>query len=122
MSAPGCSAFNEIERRMAPLSKALVGLVISHEILGSHLDSNNNTVNDELERNNFAAAGGILAKVWNELIIDKYKTKAAFIEPTERKQKEGGYDELDWKWIDKHVHFGHYHLSMLKCTDINCER
>ena len=47
---------------MAPLSKALAELVISPETLGSHLDSNNETVDEEFERKNFAAAGGILAK------------------------------------------------------------
>ena len=54
------------------------------------------------------------------MIIDKYKTKAAFIDPIERKEKEQQHDDLDWKWIDERVHFGHFHLSILKCKDVNC--
>ena len=94
MSAPGCSAFNEIERRMAPLSKALVGLVIDHKKLGNHLDGNMETVDDELERNNFAAAGEILAGVWNQVQLDNCDVSAAWKEPVERKEKEAAYDEM----------------------------
>ena len=37
--APGISAYNYVERRMAPLSKELAGLVLPHETCGIHLDS-----------------------------------------------------------------------------------
>uniref|UniRef100_A0A182W7W0 Uncharacterized protein n=1 Tax=Anopheles minimus TaxID=112268 RepID=A0A182W7W0_9DIPT len=37
-NAPGRSAFNRVERRMAPLSRELVGLVLPHDHYGSHLD------------------------------------------------------------------------------------
>ena len=120
MSAPGCSAFNSIERRMAPLSRALVGLVIDHKKLGNHLDAKNKTKDEELERKNFAAAGKILAEVWNKLELDGYQVKASFVEPVEKKEKERDYDELDWKYLDTHVKFGHFHLSFMKCRDPNC--
>lgn len=37
-NAPGRSAFNRVERRMAPLSRDLAGLVLPHDHFGSHLD------------------------------------------------------------------------------------
>ena len=37
--APGMSAYNCVERKMAPLSKELAGLVIPHDSCGTHLDS-----------------------------------------------------------------------------------
>ena len=37
-NAAGLSAFNPCERRMAPLSRALIGLLLQHDIFGSHLD------------------------------------------------------------------------------------
>lgn len=38
-NAPGRSAFNEVERRMARLSQELSGLILDHEFYGTHLDS-----------------------------------------------------------------------------------
>ena len=39
MMYPGGSAFNPSERRMAPLSHDIAGLILSHEHYGSHLNS-----------------------------------------------------------------------------------
>lgn len=41
-NAPGRSAFNRAERRMAPLSRELSGLILPHEHYGTHLDSQGN--------------------------------------------------------------------------------
>jgi hypothetical protein len=38
INAPGRSAFNRFERKMAPLSRELSGLIIPHDNFGSHLD------------------------------------------------------------------------------------
>ncbi|KAJ8886003.1 hypothetical protein PR048_012209 [Dryococelus australis] len=43
-NAPGRSAFNRVERRMAPLSQELTGVVLPHDSFGTHLDSNGRTV------------------------------------------------------------------------------
>lgn len=67
-NAPGMSAYNPIERRMAPLSKALSGLVLPYDTFGSHLDSSKRTINAELERKNFKSAGEILAEIWSEMV------------------------------------------------------
>ena len=61
--APGNSAFNFVERRMAPLSKELAGVVLPHEHYGSHLDSSGRTTDKELEKENFRHAGQTLAEV-----------------------------------------------------------
>lgn len=42
-NAPGRSAFNRVERRMAPLSRELSGLILSPDHFGSHLDSQGRT-------------------------------------------------------------------------------
>jgi len=49
-NAPGRSAFNRVERRMAPLSRELSGLILPHDHFGSHLDANGKTTDAELEK------------------------------------------------------------------------
>lgn len=55
---------------MAPLRRELSGLIIPHDHFGSHLDSNNKTIDENLERNNFEFAGKTLGEVWSNLRID----------------------------------------------------
>ena len=57
-NAPGHSAFNPIERRMAPLSRNLSGLILPHQYYGKHLDDNGKTIDKDLEKQNFQRAGG----------------------------------------------------------------
>lgn len=66
--APGQSAFNAVERRMAPLSHDLSGLVLPHKHYGSHLDKCGKTVNADLEKLNFKKAGETLAEVWSKTV------------------------------------------------------
>ncbi|KZR97817.1 Uncharacterized protein APZ42_007100, partial [Daphnia magna] len=56
-NAPGRSAFNRVERKMAPLSKELSGLILPHDHFGTHLDNSGRTIDDELEEKNFEHAG-----------------------------------------------------------------
>ena len=77
--APGSSAHNPVERRMAPLSKDTAGIILPFDTFGSHLDGSNKTVNVELEIKNFEAAGNILAEVWSESVIDSYPVVATYI-------------------------------------------
>lgn len=49
-NAPGRSAFNKVERRMAPLSKELSGLIHPHDKFGSHLDNQCRTIDEVLEK------------------------------------------------------------------------
>ena len=48
-NAPGRSAYNRVERRKAPLSHDLAGVILPHDNFGSHLDSQGNTVHYDLE-------------------------------------------------------------------------
>ena len=50
----GFSAFNPLEKRMAPLSRELCGVIFEHEHYGSHLNSKKETIDNELEMKNFA--------------------------------------------------------------------
>ena len=51
---------------MAPLSRCLAGLILPYETFGSHLNSQGQTIDDDLERKNFQKAGETLAEVWSE--------------------------------------------------------
>ena len=57
---------------MAPMSKALSGILLPHEIFGTHLDSSRKTICTNLEKHNFKAGGEILAKVWEEIVLDNF--------------------------------------------------
>ena len=49
--------------KMAPLSKALSGILLPHETFGTHLDLSRKTIDKNLEKRNFKAAVEIWAKV-----------------------------------------------------------
>ena len=78
-NAPGRSAFNRVERRMAPLSRELSGVILPHEHYGSHLDSQGRTINEDLEKTNFRFAGETLAEIWSHVTIDKFATVAEYV-------------------------------------------
>lgn len=75
-NAPGRSAFNRVERRMAPLSRALSGIILPHEHFGTHLDKQGRTIDSDLEKKNFSFAGTALAEVWSDIVIDGHVTVA----------------------------------------------
>ena len=70
----GYSPFSPCERRMAPLSKQLTGVVLDHKYHGSHLNSSHETVDFELEKNNFEHAGKRFVKIFQEMTLDKQKS------------------------------------------------
>ncbi|GBP38729.1 hypothetical protein EVAR_22378_1 [Eumeta japonica] len=49
-NAPGRSAFNRLERRMAPLNRELIGVLLKHDTFGSDIDFSNRTTDLELEK------------------------------------------------------------------------
>ena len=117
-NAPGRSAFNRCERRMAPLSKELAGLILEHDHFGTHLNAKGETVNEELEMKNFYQAGTILAEIWSSLVLDGHLTVAEYIpsgeETTPRQMSE------EWKSI--HTRRSHFFLQIVKCDNIDCCR
>ena len=51
--ASGSSAYNPVERRMAPLSKETAGLILPFDTFGTHLNVSNETTDIDLEKKNF---------------------------------------------------------------------
>ena len=47
----------------------LAGLVLPADTFGSHLH-NGETIDEELEKKNFEAAGRVLAEIWDKMEID----------------------------------------------------
>lgn len=120
-NAPGRSAYNRVERRMAPLSRDLCGLVLPHDFYGNHLNNKNETIDEKLEKDNFRKAAETLAEIWSESIIDGYETVAHFTEDDGSDFKDN-LIQKDSAWIDRHVTFGQYLLQISKCDDIECCR
>ena len=109
-NAPGRSAFNRVERRMAPLSRALSGLILPHNHYGDHLDCNGKTIDEDLEMKNFEYAGQTFTEVWSELKIDKYNVIAEFAP-----SKEVDFDFIectDHVWYANHVRESQYLLQV----------
>ncbi|KAJ1531396.1 hypothetical protein ONE63_000077 [Megalurothrips usitatus] len=75
-NAPGRSAYNRVERRMAPLSRELSGVVLPYDFYGSHLDNRGATVDKNLELQNFSHAGTTLADIWSAMTIDGFPVTA----------------------------------------------
>jgi hypothetical protein len=119
-NAPGRSAFNRVERRMAPLSRELSGLVLPHEHFGGHLDSQGRTVDDTLEKSNFQFAGETLSKIWSDVMIDKFPVIAEYIVPENSKRATETLLTTGSTWFQEHVRTSQYFTQMFKCCDKNC--
>ena len=113
--APCLSAYNQVERRMAPLSKALAGLLLPYDTFGNHLDSQGRTIEVELEKCNFKKAGEVLGEVWNELLIGKFPVVCLYLENSTMEPVP--YEE---SWVSKHRRILQYFLEFVKCTDGKC--
>ena len=117
-NAPGRSAFNRVERRMAPLSHDLAGVVLTHDTFGSHLNNKNETVDKELEMKNFAKAAEILAEIWSKTVIDNYPTVAEYINPSD----EVFITAKDQEWMAKHVRESQYLLQIVNTSCCSTRR
>ena len=116
--APHYSAYNRVERRMAPLSRELAGLVLPHDHYGSHLNASGKTIDTELEKKNFEQAGKTLAEVWSAVVLDKHDVYAEYIDPVEREPPS----EPEVNWVARHVRQSQYFLQIIKCDDSGCCR
>ena len=101
---------------MAPLSRFLSGIILPYETFESHLNSRGETINEEIELQNFRKAGETLADVWNEAFIDKFPVVA---------QWRGGHtadhtNVSSQEWMAKHVRSNQYLLQIVKCNDEEC--
>ena len=53
MHARRSSAYNPVERRMAPISMDTAGLILPFDTYGTHLNASNETTDIDLEKKNF---------------------------------------------------------------------
>lgn len=121
-NAPGRSAFNRVERRMAPLSRELTGVILNHDDFGSHLDSSNRTTDLELEKRNFESAGNVLADIWSKLVIDNFPVVAEYVAPTDTglNVEQAMILKNNASWYADHVRESQYFLQIVKCETITC--
>ena len=105
-----------MERRMAPLSKHISSVILPFDTYGTHLDASNKTVDMELEKKNFKAAGEIPAEIWLESISGGYPVKATYIDPQERSIDTA--ESKRWKRI--HEQQSQYMLQIVKWNDQSC--
>jgi len=113
--APGHSAYNAVERRMAPLSHDLSGFILPHDHYGCHLDSSGKTTDSDLEIANFQKAGETLAEVWSQTVIDGYSVHASYVSSS-----EADLPVPSQSWCCEHVQQSQYCLQIIKCNDITC--
>lgn len=110
-NAPGRSAFNRVERRMAPLSRELSGLILPHDSYGAHLDEHGRTKDHDLEKKNFQKAGEVLAEVWSNMVIDGHGVVAEYVEPDA--SAESFIPDLpSQQWYSEHVRESQYLLQV----------
>ncbi len=119
MYAPGYSAYNRVERRMAPLSHDVSGIILPHEHHGTHLNDSGETIDEALEKRNFKKAGEVLAGIWRKTVINKNPVDAKWCEAVEQKEAIITEEERkeNEKWTTKHCQFGQYSLNVVKCMD-----
>lgn len=119
-NAPGRSAFNPVERRMAPLSKVLSGLILSHEHFGSHLDKSKKTIDSELEERNFFHAQEVLSERFESIKIDGHNVVSEAIAPNASEMAQDEIMFKDQQWTSHHVRSSQYLLQIKKCNDLKC--
>jgi hypothetical protein len=115
-NAPHHSAYNPVERRMAPLSHDVSGLILKHDSYGSHLNSKGETIDRELELKNFEKAGQTLAEVWSNTVIDGYPVIAEYVVPKELMKDE----EPNERWKFSHIRQSQYLTQIVRCDDRSC--
>ncbi|XP_037029339.1 uncharacterized protein LOC119069393 [Bradysia coprophila] len=99
-NAPGRSAFNRTFKQS--------------------IDSQGQTVDIELEKQNFSYTGKALAEVWSDTLIDGHLTVADYIKPEQSDIDQASIISKDEKWCSRHVHQSQYLLQILKCSDNRC--
>eukprot|EP00731_Ephydatia_muelleri_P006456 Em0003g704a len=102
-NAPCRSAFNRVERRMAPLSKELSGLILPHDKYDSHLNDQGLTIDTDLEKKKFAFAGSTLAEIWSQTVVDSHPIIAEYIDPELSELKPETLQSKDLIWFSAHV-------------------
>ena len=76
-----------------------------------HLDSQNRTINAELEKKNFWKAGEVLAEIWRRLVMDGNPVVAEFAADQNEEV------DVNHSWMKKHCRASQYMLQIVKCDD-----
>ena len=113
----GCSPEGRQERRMAPLSQDLTGLVLIHNKFGNALNSKHEVVDEKLDADNLFYAAEQLAKIWSELSINGYPVEAEAIHPSKSSPAAKVYSE---EYKMKHCERSYYQFTHTKCDDRSC--
>ncbi|CAG8822788.1 8162_t:CDS:2, partial [Racocetra persica] len=102
-------ASNPVERRMAPLSHDLAGIILPHDIFGSHLDIQLRTSDKKLEKRNFKMAKDVLASIGiKQILLNHF-----FPPPLLIQQKLQSICVASMGIFDNTTHFGSFLLSIL---------
>ena len=110
---------------MAPLSKQLTGVVLDHKFYGSHLNSQQQTTNEPLERKNFQHAAERLASIFQDMVYDGHKTVAKYVKPPKNRDdpklsRDNQPEYVDAKWVHRHVTASKYLLQIICCDVESC--
>lgn len=119
-NCPGRSnSGNPVERRLAPLSQQTSGVVLKYDYYGTHLNDRGQTINEELERENFKHAGETLSEIWSRTLIDDFPVCSMYVDPGES-EKIADPDQVNQFWFSKHVRTSQYLLQIVKCSEKTC--
>uniref|UniRef100_UPI0035900373 uncharacterized protein isoform X2 n=1 Tax=Myxine glutinosa TaxID=7769 RepID=UPI0035900373 len=113
--APGALAHAHVERRLAPLSRVLFGLIITKGLSGTPADSGKTIEDANLEVVNFKKVGDSLAEVWSSTVIDGYSVTSEYVEPAGLQ-----LEKVSPKWAKNHVRESQYLLQVVRCNDRTC--
>ena len=108
-NAAGRSAYNRVERRMAPLSRELAGLILPHDHFGIHLNSSTVIINKYHEEKYFEFAAETLGEVWSKVVTDRYPVNAEYVGPKSIIQET---IEVSPEWYHLHVRESQYFLQV----------
>ena len=103
-----------VERQISPLSKLTREIILPFSTLGSHLSSQNQTVDEDVENQNFQVAEKILGEVWNDSMIEGHPVIASYINLPEQPRQQI-VKEISKKWIAQHMRQSKYMVQTVKC-------
>ena len=92
-------------------------MVLPADTYGSHLH-NGETVDDNLEKANFEAAGAALAEIWNGLVIDGKALVSEYV--SEGVDQETKDFQVTAVYKSRHLIQTQYMTTVLKCDDRSC--
>ena len=113
VNAAGLSAFDHVERKMAPLLHDTAGMIFPHDSFENHLDVNGKIIDKDLGKRNFSKAAQVLSEVWSNTVIDKHPVGCTAV----ALDQEFTPLTIDPKWVSRHVLQARYFLQVLKCDD-----